>query len=95
MRKRARIDANQNEIAKALRAIGCSVLFTHQLGDGAGDLLIGFRGRNLMLELKDGDKPKSRQKLTKDETEFKSSWRGHYAVVSSVAEAIDEVRRNG
>ena len=93
MRKRARVDSNQSEIVKALRSIGCSVLPTHQLGAGAPDIAVGLRGHTLFLEIKDGDKPPSEQQLTQDEQRFMREWRGHYAVVHNVIEAIDEVRR--
>lgn len=95
MRLRARADANQDEIVKALRAIGCSVLPTHQLGNGAPDLAVGIRGVNLMMEIKDGSKPPSEQRLTDDEMTFLNEWRGHYSVVHNVAEALEEVRRHG
>lgn len=94
MRKRARIDANQPAIVKALRQIACSVLPMHQLGDGAPDLLVGRNGKNLLMEVKDGDKSPSEQSLTQDEVDFQATWRGNYFVVRSVDEAIDMVRRN-
>jgi hypothetical protein len=94
MRKRARIDANQPEIVKALRSIGCSVLPIHQLGDGAPDLLVGRRGKNILLEIKDGDKPPSERKLTPDEQDFLAAWCGQYSIVETVQQAIDAVIRN-
>ena len=80
MRKKARVDANQREIVQQLRKIGISVLHTHQLGRGAPDLILGYRNENFMIELKDGNKTKSQQKLTPDEIEFQTKWQGNYAV---------------
>ena len=94
MRKRARSDANQPGIVKALRQIACSVLLTHQLGDGAPDILVGRNGHNILMEIKDGDKSPSEWALTPDEADFQALWRGNYFVVRSVDEAIDVVRRN-
>ncbi len=93
MRKRARIDANQPAIVKALRQVGCSVLVLSQLGDGAPDILVGRAGRNYLLEIKDGERPPSERKLTKDEQTFHNSWAGHKAVVGNIAAAIREVMR--
>ena len=74
MRKKARVDANQKEIVQQLRKLGVSVLHTHQLGRGAPDLVLGYRNDNFLVELKDGNKTKSQQKLTPDEIEFQEKW---------------------
>tara|TARA_R110002020_G_scaffold43184_3_gene125841 strand:- start:801 stop:1091 length:291 start_codon:yes stop_codon:yes gene_type:complete len=84
MRKRARVDSNQKKIVSQLRELGCSVLHTHQLGKGAPDIIVGFKGKNYLIELKDGDKPLSQQKLTIDEIKFQADWQGQYSVVSSL-----------
>ena len=74
---------------KALRDIGCSVDIRH-----ANDLDVGFRGRNMRLEVKDGSKPPSARKLTETQVKIRDNWRGHWAVVTSVDEAIAEVLRH-
>ena len=58
-RKRARTDSNQTEIAQTFRDMGATVAFTHTIGGGFPDLVIGFRGVNLLIEIKDGAKPPS------------------------------------
>ena len=68
MRRAARIDRNQPDIIKALRYAGATVQPTHTLGKGCPDLLVGFRGENFLLEIKDGRKSPSHRKLTNDET---------------------------
>lgn len=88
MRRRARVDANQKEIVVKLREFGCSILHTHQLGKGAPDIIIGYNNRNYLIELKDGNKSKSQQKLTPDELEFKSGWKGSYFVCNSYEQII-------
>jgi hypothetical protein len=91
MRTAARVDANQPEIVKALRAIGASVLVMSQLKN-CFDLLIGYRGRTFLFEVKDGSKPPSARKLTPGEQEFKDSWKGsEYHIVLSVEQAIEIV----
>lgn len=84
-----RKDDNQSEIVAALRRIGCSVKVTHV----PSDLLIGYRGRNILLEIKDGSKPPSARKLTPDQVIFQAEWRGQYDVVKTVDEAIAAVIR--
>lgn len=85
----AKIDANQTEIVKALRQIGCSVQSLASVGKGVPDLLAGFRGFNFLIEVKDGNKPKSAQKLTPDQVEWHEKWQGKVFVVNSVDQAID------
>ena len=93
MRRAAKTDANHAEVVSALRAIGASVADTSQVGRGFPDLVAGYRGRNWLIEVKDGAKVPSARKLTEDQIEFKAGWRGHWAVVISAAEAIDLVSR--
>ncbi len=88
MRKKARVDANQKEVVKQLRDLGVSVLHTHQLGRGAPDLVLGYRNSNYMIELKDGNKTKSQQRLTPDEVQFQESWNGNYAVCNSIEQIL-------
>lgn len=88
MRRAARVDDNQRQIVDALRRVGCSVWSLAGVGKGFPDLAVGFRGRNLFLEVKDGSKPPCKRKLTPDEEAFHASWRGHVAVVESVEDAL-------
>lgn len=87
MRRAAKVDTNQPEIVQALRAVGASVAPTHMIGRGFPDIVVGFRGVNFLLEIKDGDKPPSKRQLTADEAEWHEGWRGHVHVVESVDEA--------
>ncbi|MGI4863712.1 MAG: hypothetical protein ACRYFZ_07280 [Janthinobacterium lividum] len=87
-RTAARVDANQPEIVKALRAIGATILHTHQLKN-CFDLLVGYRGRTFLMEVKDPAQPPSKRHLTEGEAEFKATWRGSpYHVVHTADEAI-------
>ena len=91
MRRAARVDENQSDIVKALRKAGYSVAITSGLGEGFPDLLVGARGKNYLLEIKDGSKPPSAQKLTADQVEWHRNWRGHVAVIDSVESALKEI----
>ena len=88
MRRAAKVDENQSEIVKALRAAGASVQPLHAVGQGCPDLLIGFRGKNLLFEVKDGAKVPSAKRLTDDQSEWHAEWRGNVFVVESAEEAI-------
>lgn len=81
-------DDNQKEIVKALRAVGASVVSLAPLKGKCLDLLVGYRGHNLLMEVKDGNKPPSQQKLTDNEEEFLDNWRGYAVVVNSVEQAL-------
>lgn len=84
----AKIDANQPEIIAALRKAGASVQPLHTVGQGCVDLLVGYRGANHCLEVKDGSKPPSARELTPDQIQWHMDWRGHAMVVNSVDEAL-------
>jgi hypothetical protein len=90
-RRAARIDANHAQIVRALRDIGASVESLASQGRGCPDLLVGFRSRNLLLEVKDGAKPPSAQVLTPDEQRWHRDWRGDVIVVRSVDEALKAI----
>ncbi|UMO77901.1 nuclease [Acinetobacter phage Cato] len=90
----AKIDANQNEIVAALRKIGCTVQILSSVGKGCPDILVGYRGRNFLLEIKDGDKPISAQKLTPDQVEWHDLWNGQVNVVNCAEQAIKIVTCN-
>ena len=88
MRYANRIDANQNEIVTALRKVGAYVRIV-TMGDGVPDLLVGYRGFTLLLEVKDGNKSPSQRKLTEAEQKFFDEWKGGIlAIVESVDDAL-------
>lgn len=83
-----KVDSNHALIIDALKAIGASVQSLHVVGFGAPDLLVGYRGANFALEVKDGAKVPSAQKLTPLEQVWHRQWRGHVAIVRTVDEAL-------
>ena len=85
-----RTDANQGEIVKALRAVGCSVTSTSGAGNGLPDLLVGFRGETVLMEVKDGAKVPSAKRLTDAEQHFVDHWRGRPVVI---VESVDDALR--
>jgi len=84
-----RVDENQNEIVTALRKCGAFVRIISQ-GDGIPDLLVGYKGYTILMEVKDGDKSPSKRRLTEAEEEFFMGWKGGILViVNSIEEALD------
>ena len=84
----AKVDANQTEIVKALRDVGASVQSLASVGKGVPDLLVGWRGQNYLIEVKDGAKQACKQRLTPDQVEWHGQWLGQKAVVNSVSAAL-------
>lgn len=82
-----RKDANQADVVEALRAIGASVKPLHQ----PLDLLVGYRGKTYLIEVKRPDKKGWRSEKTKEQINFIATWRGQYAIVYTAAEAIEVV----
>lgn len=92
MRRAAKIDANQPEIVKALRQIGCTVQPLHTVGDGCPDLLVGAFGVTLLMEVKDGTKPPSARRLTEDQLVWHGAWSGGpLSIVTDIESAIRAV----
>jgi len=83
MRLRGRIDKSQNEIVKALRGVGAKVAITSNLGNGYADLVVGFRGVMMWMEIKSKG-----GRLTQDEIDFSNEWTPYTVVVYSVEDAL-------
>lgn len=92
MRLRARTDRNQKAIVDALRHAGCSVEpRMARIGQGVPDLLVGLRGQNFLLEVKDGRAQPSKRRLTDDEATWGQLWSGTVDVVYTVEDALRAV----
>lgn len=91
MRRAGKIDDNQNEIVKSLRKAGYSVCILSGVGKGVPDILVGANGSNILMEIKDGNKPLSARKLTPDESKWHGAWLGQVTVVNSVYDALTAV----
>lgn len=77
----------------ALRAIGCTVVSLSRVGDGCPDLLVGFRGKTTLIEVKN---PYGRDEVNELQRDWHGRWRGApVAVVRSPDEAILVVTGHG
>lgn len=87
-RRACRRDGNELGIVRSLRAVpGVSVYIM----DRPADLLVGYRGVNILLEVKDPAKPPSARRLTESEAGFARTWTGQHAVAHTFDEAWSAV----
>jgi hypothetical protein len=77
-----RVDSIQRQITEDLRKLGITVLVLSNVGHGCPDLLLGYAGRNYLVELKCG-----KNELTQFEKRFFDTWRGQ----ADIAHNLDEV----
>lgn len=82
--RRGNTDRNQAEIVDKLRKVGATVTPTHMVGCGFPDIVVGFRGRNHLLEIKNGE----RWKFTDAELDWHQEWKGDARVVTDADQAI-------
>ena len=92
MRRAAKVDDIQREIVAALRTCGATVLNLSRVGEGCPDLLVGFRGHNVLIEVK---RPRAKGQragtTTPAQDDFLAGWRGRAVVVRTVDEALRAV----
>lgn len=81
-----RTDANHSEIREGLRAAGFPVLDLSGCGQGVPDLAVKVGdGRSVLLEVKDGNKAKSAQRLT----EAERIWFEYNGSISRVVDSLE------
>lgn len=73
-------DTSERPIIEALKQMGMDV---HQL-DRPVDLLIGWRGMNLLAEVKTDKKP-----LNEEQARFVDEWRGQVVVLRNPTDAVN------
>jgi hypothetical protein len=89
VRRAPKIDRNQPEIVEALRKAGAFVQSLAGVADGCPDLLVGYGGATVVMEVKDGKAPPSARRLTEDQLKWHGQWRGGpLAVVCDVESAL-------
>ena len=86
--RRARVDATQKEIVATFRRCGFKVAHTHTVGAGFPDIVVARHGWTALVEIKDGNLPPSRKKLTPDEEKFHREWPGEIHIIESPDDVI-------
>jgi len=75
MRRRVmRHDANHKTIVDALRKCGAKVLDLSGIGSDCPDVLIAFRGRLILAEIKNPDNWYGKKGLTPGQRKFADGW---------------------
>ena len=91
MRRANRRDRNHIEIRDAFRNLGFAVKDVADLKNFC-DLIVSKNGRTWCIEVKDGELPPSKRKLTEGEDIFQHNWKGNYEIVICV-EDVDKINR--
>lgn len=91
MRRAAKIDANQEQIVSVLKAYGATVQSLAAVGKGCPDLLVGYRGKTLLIEVKDGRKPPSARQLTDQQLDWHASWNGGAVAIITDVEGLEHL----
>lgn len=88
----AKVDSNQSEIVKELRAIpGVTVELDHD------DILLGYRGRTYWYEIKSLEVVSKKtneileSKIKKDQKRIRDTFTGHYKIVSSLDDILFDI----
>lgn len=79
----ARVDKNQAVIVVGLRKFGASVQSLATVGKGVPDLLVGYNGKNWLLEVKGENGT-----LTAPQVVWHAEWKGTVYVVRNIGDAI-------
>lgn len=82
-----RTDSNQAAIVRALRQAGASVCSLASVGGGCPDLLVGWAGANMLLEVKNMNGRGMR--FTPEQRKFMDEWKGRIYIVTSPIQALD------
>jgi hypothetical protein len=91
MRYAKRVDNNQAQIVKELGQIpGVKV---YVLGDPV-DLLVGFRARNYLFEIKREDKRGQQSAITDKQKKFIPDWPGQVRIIHNAEEAIRVIQES-
>lgn len=88
-----KVDNNSKEILDAAKKLGCTILRLEKIGKGCSDDLLGYKGFNILIEIKDGKKCPSQRKLNPIQVKFHSEWKGQKPyIIYSVDDLIDLLR---
>lgn len=88
----ARPDNNQKGIAEGLRAVGATVQFLTAVGKGCPDLIVGFKNRNFLFEIKNPKAMRGKPSTLRPndlQEKWHAAWRGQVAVVTTLQQALD------
>ena len=67
-----RVDLNHTEIVNKFRELGASVFDLSAVGRGCPDIMVGYNGQTVLVEIKSGEK----KKYTEAQLKFMADWKG-------------------
>ena len=79
-----KVDSNQAQIIADLKKNGVSVLNLSRVGGGCPDILVGWQGKNILIEIKT-----AKGNLNDLQIEFFEQWKGPKFVCKSINEIIE------
>ncbi len=89
MKYAKRVDDNQKQIVRELRQIpGVSVYVIGQ----PVDLLVGYRAKNYLVEIKTEEKRDRPSAVTPAQKEFLGSWTGQVRIAASTEEILELIQ---
>lgn len=87
-----RKDSNHGSIREVFESLDCSILDVSDCACGF-DLIVGYKTQACAIEVKDGSKPPSAQKLTPNEHSAHLNWRGPKEIVTNNEQAVAVAQR--
>jgi len=88
----ARVDENQTSIVNALRGVKASVQSLSREGMGVPDIMVGYQGKNYLMEIKNPKRTAKRQQPDSVwQQPWHDAWNGQVAVVRTIDEAMQVI----
>jgi len=90
MIKKKKKDLNQKDIEIFLKRLpGITFCDLSGVGNGCPDLLVGYKRRNYLFEIKNPGLPPSKRRLTIAEEHFHIVWSGQINIVEHINDIIN------
>ena len=86
-----RVDSNHAEVVGWFEDLHCSVINVSRTPCGF-DLVVGYGGLSICVEVKDGKKSPSRRKLSDTEKKVHDRWTGGARIVKDMQDVITTVQ---
>ena len=84
-------DASQDGIVAALKEAGCTVQDLSRFGD-IPDLLVGYEGRNYLIECKPAEGDKRQLNLNPKQVEWHAAWNGRVGIAHTPEDALELIK---
>lgn len=92
-RRAAKVDANQAAIVKVLCQLGVSVEDTSGAHKGFTDIVAGYKGVTVLVEIKNSENHPCKRKLTTEQIKVHERFKGAITVIETVEQAIALVEK--